>query len=376
MKEEELEGAVLEFTLEDVREATAGQIRRECRGLIFDPAEKRILSRRFPKFFNIGEKEETLPDSIDFTQPYIVLEKLDGSMVAPYRCPRTAKIRYASRKGNTNLATDIDKHIAKCSDKNRYDAFCSEWIDKKNCTPIFEWCSRSLPVLLDYATDSLALIALRHMQTGQYVKWDVAVASAQSHNIPVAKLWQSKQSGPRELADLVKEVRETIGLEGCVIRFTQTGVMYKVKTVFWHDLNKGINLGGDERYIWKAVLENKDDDIKPFVTQETRKRLGDFSARLFTALEKSGEELAKNIDNFRATLEEGEDPKIQRRKFAVWVKSQNYARCQTVLVWKLWEGIDILPAAVLVALQYLGSRDGVKAVSEIAPGVSWKKFAA
>lgn len=48
-----------------------------------------------------------------------------------------------------------------------YDAFCLEWI-AAGYTPIFEWCSRRTPVLLDYAQDSLTLVSLRHMRSGAY----------------------------------------------------------------------------------------------------------------------------------------------------------------------------------------------------------------
>jgi RNA ligase len=60
-------------------------IRRECRGLIFRKSDGKIIRRPFHKFFNIGEKEETQPDVIkavlDDTSS---LEKLDGSMIAPF----------------------------------------------------------------------------------------------------------------------------------------------------------------------------------------------------------------------------------------------------------------------------------------------------
>lgn len=57
-------------------------IRRECRGLIFD-LDGKIMSRRLHKFFNVNERDETLASKIDLSQPHVILEKLDGSMVTP-----------------------------------------------------------------------------------------------------------------------------------------------------------------------------------------------------------------------------------------------------------------------------------------------------
>ncbi len=50
----------------------------QCRGLIADK-EGNIVSRPFPKFFNLGETNEPLPD-----EPFEVYEKLDGSLGITY----------------------------------------------------------------------------------------------------------------------------------------------------------------------------------------------------------------------------------------------------------------------------------------------------
>lgn len=54
-------------------------IRRECRGLIF-ALNGKLVSRPFHKFFNAGERTETLLENIDLSQPHVILEKLDGCL--------------------------------------------------------------------------------------------------------------------------------------------------------------------------------------------------------------------------------------------------------------------------------------------------------
>jgi RNA ligase len=51
-----------------------------ARGLILDPAAKRIVATPFPKFFNAGERGGTIPDL-----PFEAFEKLDGSLIVIYR---------------------------------------------------------------------------------------------------------------------------------------------------------------------------------------------------------------------------------------------------------------------------------------------------
>lgn len=47
-----------------------------ARGLILDPASERVVATPFPKFFNAGERGETLPDLA-----FETTEKLDGSLI-------------------------------------------------------------------------------------------------------------------------------------------------------------------------------------------------------------------------------------------------------------------------------------------------------
>ena len=56
-----------------------GAIRRECRGIKFG-LDGHIIARPFHKFFNVGEREETLPNNLDFSADHTVFTKLDGSM--------------------------------------------------------------------------------------------------------------------------------------------------------------------------------------------------------------------------------------------------------------------------------------------------------
>jgi RNA ligase len=47
-----------------------------ARGVILDPESKRVVATPFPKFFNVGEKADTIPDL-----PFETFEKLDGSLI-------------------------------------------------------------------------------------------------------------------------------------------------------------------------------------------------------------------------------------------------------------------------------------------------------
>ena len=108
----------------------AWTIRRECRGLIF-AEDGTIMSRPFHKFFNLGEKEETLPTAIDFGQEHRVMSKMDGSMIRPIIVKGV--LRLATKMGVTDVAVEAEKTL---NDEQR------DWLRmavEQGITPLFEY---------------------------------------------------------------------------------------------------------------------------------------------------------------------------------------------------------------------------------------------
>jgi RNA ligase len=78
--------------------------RMAARGLILDPAARRIVATPFPKFFNAGERGGAIPDL-----PFEAFDKLDGSLIAsPAVCgwvPSTRTCGRPSSPGASRQAT-------------------------------------------------------------------------------------------------------------------------------------------------------------------------------------------------------------------------------------------------------------------------------
>lgn len=137
-------------------------IRRECRGIIFYP-DGRIMSRPLHKWFNVGEREETLPRNINWSQSHTIFEKLDGSMIRPVVVD--GYIRWGTKMGVTEVSMNAEQYV---SEHPRYSEFAS-WAVDNNLTPVFEWCSRKNRIVLDYPQDQLILLAVRHNISGEYL---------------------------------------------------------------------------------------------------------------------------------------------------------------------------------------------------------------
>lgn len=138
-----------------------GAIRRECRGIKFDPVGN-IAARPFHKFFNINEREETQTRFIDLTRPHRLEVKADGSMIHPMLVD--GNLRWMTKMGLSDVALQAEEFVV---DNPKYIEF-GLWCIGEQLTPLFEWCSRKQRIVIDYPEDTLRLLAVRHNVTGEY----------------------------------------------------------------------------------------------------------------------------------------------------------------------------------------------------------------
>lgn len=253
-------------------------IRRECRGLVFDSKGK-LIARRFHKFFNVGEKEETQPHLIDLKQKHFILEKLDGSMITPIMLDSITNIHMATKMGITDIALEAQKFI---DENSNYKRFMLEEI-LSNYTPIFEYCSRKNRVVIDYPEDRMVLLASRHNITGEYLDYSSLKNIADDYGIEVVKTY----SGTVEsMTDLVSQVRGMEDIEGYVLRFDD-GHMVKIKAeqyVLQHGAMDSIT---HEKNVLEMVLNNTLDDVKTFLNEKDYQRLEAYSDAIYKAIEQS-----------------------------------------------------------------------------------------
>jgi RNA ligase len=108
----------------DDNDPIGSSIRRECRGITFDNDGK-LICRKYHKFFNVGEKEETQLNKINLYEPHIVLEKLDGSLIS---CQPTAEgFVLVTKAGVTDISQQAEVFIA---DKPHYASSFNKCIQK------------------------------------------------------------------------------------------------------------------------------------------------------------------------------------------------------------------------------------------------------
>jgi len=241
-------------------------LRRECRGLVFDNETGAILRRPYHKFFNVNEREETLASHVDLSVGHAILEKLDGSMIAPFIF--NGELIWGTRLCSQDFHDDVAAFV-----KNNwvYAAF-AENIIQNGFTPIFEWHSQKNRIVLDYGSDEqLILTAVRNMSNGAYVNYNVLRDWALTNGIPYVRAYDP-QTDMKEFLDYVRDLKD---VEGFVVRFDD-GHMLKLKCDWYVQIHKAKEAILQDRNIVELILDGKLDDIKAHLLDDDRDRLTKF----------------------------------------------------------------------------------------------------
>jgi RNA ligase len=236
---------------------------RECRGLIFDGNTGLLLSRRFHKFFNVNEREDTQAHLIDWSKPHFVMTKLDGSMVSPVPVGGDLnRIRWTTKMGITDVAMQAEAFAA--LDRNLLK-YCRDKI-ADGYTPIFEWVSPDNRIVLDYPAPKLILTGLRRTLTGDYAPLTEAMYDAATRGLDTVEFVHAHRGGSADVVHLTRGQEDT---EGVVVLF-EDGHMFKIKTDWYVGLHRNKEFITNPRLIVKAYEEDKLDDVFALLCEADR----------------------------------------------------------------------------------------------------------
>lgn len=283
-------------TLKDAsgNELPVGMFRRECRGLIFD-AKGKLISRPFHKFFNIGQRAETMPNKLDFRVPHIRFEKMDGSMIRPFF--DGTDIVPGTKMGFTDVAQqpfEWIKNHAKCHEIVDFWETC---IRNFNQTPLLEWVSPDNNIVVRYEEPKLVQLAMRDMFTGEY-RYDFTCDELEA--CPVHEAIEDFDA-------YLEATKDDTDREGDIIVWPSLGLKVKQKNDWYVTIHRAKDDIANDRKLLKVILDNEIDDILPKLDAATVDRVNDFAAEFWVKFEKKMEQLDHDIAT--AIMEYGHDNK-------------------------------------------------------------------
>jgi RNA ligase len=282
-------------------------IRLECRGIKFR-SDGTLLARPFHKFFNVGEKIHTQPDTIDFLLPHTITEKLDGSMIHPAYVG--GRIRLMTRRGITPTAMEAE---ATCLTPYVED-FCNREV-AMNYTPIFEFTSPKNRIVLAYQEPRLTLLAIRDNKDGRYVPHDCMVDLAAKAGIPFVGHRSCEWGSVLDFADYVRDRR---GIEGYVVRF-DCGRTVKLKCLDYVTKHRAKSQICAEKNVLLLVVSRRLDDLLPLLDEHDREHVEHYAAdvdrgiREMVAVVESRLEAGKGMDQkeFALTIANAASPLLR-----------------------------------------------------------------
>ena len=332
-------------------------IRRECRGMLFYK-DGTVMSRRLHKFFNIGERDETQFHAIDWSQPHVILEKLDGSMITPVIMP-DGGIRWGTKMGITEVSMQAEKFVA-CHPQ--YEQFARMVMVNLGFTPIFEWTSRKQRIVIDYEEDNLVLIAVRDTISGKYFSLRWLQEYGDMFDIEVIKTYSGSA---QSMAHLMDETRDAEGIEGYIIRFDD-GHMLKIKAADYlrkHKTKDAISL---EKNIISLLVNEQMDDVKAFMLEDDRKRVEEFETDFFIGIN----QVVQSYDRyFDTVIAHG----LDRKRFALeWlptIKAQD--AFAGGIVFGKFDGKDTRTMVLDIIKRSTGSQTKIDEVRHLWGSFKW-----
>lgn len=196
------------------------EITRNSRGHIYNLATGECVAWAFPKFFNLGENPESLPERFAWDQPYEIYEKLDGWLGVLYRHEGRFKI---ATRGSFHSSGSVwaTEEIAK------YDL--SSLPDE--ATLCFEILTPEQRIILDYGdTRRLMILGAFNRHTGEEFPRASVEQWATQCDLGIVPVHP-----PMSLAELKSRQKELQQVEGFVLRFPD-GRRVKIKTEWYTDL--------------------------------------------------------------------------------------------------------------------------------------------
>ena len=139
-----------------------------------------------------------------------------------------------------------------------------------NVTPIFEFCSRSNRVVIDYPVSNLILTGVRRIDDWSYLSYSKLVAIQEEFGIPIVSREDSTTG--EQFSALRQSVGDLVGDEGVVIQF-EDGHMLKIKSSDYCLKHKALDSLKFEKDVLLLALEGKIDDVLPLLDADTKTRV-------------------------------------------------------------------------------------------------------
>lgn len=354
------DGSFPDLTGDPVRDREIAII-RELRGLTFDNETGKVASRKFHKFFNVGQREETQAHKIDWTQPHVILVKEDGSMITPY-LRRDGSIVWQTKMGDTDVAIPVNEFVSR---NPHYEKFARHMI-KHGWTPLFEWCSRKQKIVIDYPEDKLVLLAVRDNHSGHYRDYPTLMEHGRDYGFPVVDFIEGSVTDPAVFLETVRVLKDA---EGYIVRF-HNGHMVKVKAEEYLQLHSMVDTLQREKNVLELILSEHLDDAKAFMSDDSRERVEKYAEAVERGMLENGARIEKLAHELWAAA--GQDQKTFAVEYVA--KADVLDDRERGMLFRIAKGDSGFKQVRLLVEKNYGTGTKVDSIRYLLGGVKWDDF--
>ena len=245
---------------------------RECRGIVFNSDTGRVAGRPLHKFFNVGERESTRVENVDWSKVVRVMDKRDGSMIHTVKTYDGFGLK-SKKTFDSDVAVAAAKWVAAHPE---YTAFC-KYLISRNQTGIFEYTAPDSRIVLAYSEPEMKLLHVRDNVTGEYSSRTDLIEMCEEFGVmyvdeveeffdEVDRSYGYSLCYSFNIKRMLEAAKTREGVEGWVVQFAD-GNMMKVKTD-WYMMRHRAMTFLRERDIAQAVLDESLDDLKSLLVGE------------------------------------------------------------------------------------------------------------
>lgn len=297
---------------------------RECRSLVIDVKNERIVLAPFKKFRNLNEGEENSLENIrkrlDNAKSVEITNKLDGSMQSArfYNGEIVMSGSQAVDPANSWRLKDGYKRVF---DNLNYIKMISE---NPEFTFIFEYITLEDAHVVSYKEEEqgLYLIGMRNVFTGEQLSYNRVKRYSKMYNVKMTKIFD------KTFDEAMNETRiwKSNEMEGFVINID--GFMFKLKCDDYVKIHRILSNISSINLIIKNIADGTFDDLISKVPKCYKYRVDNVSKLVFDYI-RNTDKIVKDFYN--------KAPKNSRKDFMVYV-DKNVPKCYNGYVKAIYLG--------------------------------------
>lgn len=262
-----------------------------ARGIVFEKATGELIALPFPKFFNLGEREETMLNNLPVSN-FVCSEKLDGSLGIVYWY-----------KGKWRIATrgSLNSDQAKKAEEMLHSKY-NPYVFNKRRTYLVEIIYPENKIVVDYGKDEkLVLLGIMDLDLKEEIPLNASVvkyipevmcggleyAEFYEHSIP--KMIELQKSLPKDK-------------EGFVVRF-ENGLRVKIKGQEYIKIHKMISHMTPLAF-WETMVDGKVNvDYLEQLPEEFRKEADELTKTLELSYSDTHDSILKYFNEVKMSVD-------------------------------------------------------------------------